>query len=71
LDEFGPAIFFLPTYIVDFRLQMHFSILDQGFQIFLGATYQNGEKLFIPVNLKYTKWPPNTPNSHEMGQIDI
>jgi hypothetical protein len=36
----------------------------QGCQIFLGTTYQNGEKCTkLP---KYTKWTQNIPNGHKI-----
>jgi hypothetical protein len=34
------------------------ALLEQGCQIFLGTTYQNGTK--------YTKWPQNIPNGRKM-----
>jgi hypothetical protein len=34
---------------------------QQGCQILLGATYQNGEN--------FTKWPQNMPNDHETYQM--
>jgi hypothetical protein len=37
--------------------------LEQGCQILLGATYQNGGK--------YTKLPQNTPNVHKVYQIAV
>jgi hypothetical protein len=36
---------------------------DQGCQIFIGATYQNGEK--------YTKLPPNIPYVHKIYQMGL
>jgi hypothetical protein len=38
-----------------------FSVSYQGCQIFLGTTYQNGEK--------YTKWPQNVPNGYRHTYI--
>jgi hypothetical protein len=36
-------------------------LTHQGCQIFLGTTYQNGEK--------YTKWHQNVPNGHEIHEM--
>jgi hypothetical protein len=41
--------------------------LVQGCQIFLCATYENGEKA-IPLNFKCAKWPQNIPNSHKIDK---
>jgi hypothetical protein len=37
----------------------------QGCQIFLGTTYQNGEKIY-QITIKYIIWPEDIPNSHNI-----
>jgi hypothetical protein len=53
----------------------------QGFKIFLGATYPNGQnipndhKLYLiapkiyQMTVKYYKWPQNIPNDHKIYQM--
>jgi hypothetical protein len=44
------------------------SVVVQGCQIFLGTTYQNGEKIYH-IRIKYTKWPQNVQNGHKIYKV--
>jgi hypothetical protein len=59
------------------KLPSHaFTAPQQGCQIFLGATYQDGENIpkdrkIYQLAVKYTKWPQNVPNGHKMYQMAV
>jgi hypothetical protein len=44
------------------------TLLVQGCQIFVGATYQSGEK-YTKITLKHTKWPQNIPNGCKKPEL--
>jgi hypothetical protein len=56
------------------RKEMWIQRSDQGCQIFLSTTYQNGEhvpkdhKIYQMVT-KYTEWSLNIPNGHKIYQM--